>query len=140
LPSLALARVLLVDHDLTSRLTLQTILRAGGYWVDVAATAAEAIEKLDEDRYDLVLSDLHMESDGAGLKVLAHARMKDYKPATALVRSELEVMPAGRPSEVFVKTEGVPALLAKVADLLGDRALRRVARSLRLAAVYQTTV
>lgn len=134
-----MARVLLVDDDLTSRLTLQTILRAGGYWVDVAATAAEAIEKLDEGRYDLVLSDLRMESEDAGLRVLAHARTKEYKPATSLVRSELEVVPTGRPSEVFVKTEGVPALLAKVADLLGDRARRRVARSLRLAAVYQTT-
>src|SRR6266446_882629 len=80
-----LARVLLVDDDPTSRLTLKTVLEAGGYNVDAAASAAEAVGKLDEGEYELVLSDLQMESPEAGLKVLAHARMMEYKPATALI-------------------------------------------------------
>ena len=37
-----LAKVLLVDDDPASRLTLQTVLTAGGYAVDSAASAAEA--------------------------------------------------------------------------------------------------
>src|SRR5579871_5252581 len=82
---LELARVLVVDDDPTSRLTLQTVLEAGGYRVDSAASAAEAVGKLDEQEYELVLSDLQMESPEAGLKVIAHARMMDYKPATAIV-------------------------------------------------------
>ena len=81
------ARVLLVDDDPTARLTLQTVLEAGGYHVDSAASAAEAVGKMDESEYELVLSDMQMESPEAGLKVLAHARMMDYKPATALVTS-----------------------------------------------------
>src|SRR5260370_30374060 len=85
-----LARVLLVDDDPTSRLTLQTVLEAGGYNVDAAASAAEAVGKLDEGEYELVLSDLQMESPEAGLKVLAHAKMMDYKPATALFTSYQE--------------------------------------------------
>src|SRR5947199_2405792 len=80
-----LARVLLVDDDPTSRLTLKTVLEAGGYSVDSAASAAEAVGKLDEGQYELVLSDLQMESPEAGLKVIAHARIMDYKPATALI-------------------------------------------------------
>ncbi len=40
-----LARVLLVDDDPTSRLTLKTVLEAGGYTVDSAASAAEAVGK-----------------------------------------------------------------------------------------------
>ena len=40
---LELARVLLVDDDLTSRLTLKTVLEAGGYAVDSAASAAEPV-------------------------------------------------------------------------------------------------
>src|SRR5277367_2106691 len=82
---LELARVLLVDDDPASRLTLQTVLQAGGYRVDSAASAAEAVGKLDEQEYELVLSDLQMESPEAGLKVIAHARMMSYKPATAIV-------------------------------------------------------
>ena len=46
-----LARVLLVDDDPTSRLTLQTVLEAGGYRVDSAASAAEAFGKLEEQQY-----------------------------------------------------------------------------------------
>src|ERR671921_2622315 len=83
--SLDLARVLVVDDDIASRLTLQTVLEAGGYRVDAAATAAEAVGKMEDQEYELVLSDLQMESPEAGLRVLAHAKMMDYKPATALV-------------------------------------------------------
>src|SRR5579885_1680390 len=89
-----LARVLLVDDDPTARLTLQTVLEAGGYHVDSAASAAEAVGKMDESVYELVLSDMQMESPEAGLKVLAHARMMAYKPATALVASYHESSPA----------------------------------------------
>src|ERR1700730_5685135 len=84
-----LARVLLVDDDPTSRLTLQTVLEAGGYRVDSAASAAEAVGKLEEQEYQVVLSDLQMESPEAGLKVRAHARMMDYKPATAIFTSSV---------------------------------------------------
>src|SRR3977135_958482 len=80
-----LARVLLVDDDPTSRLTLQTLLEAGGYNVDSAASAAEAVGKLDDGEYELVLSDLQMEPPEAGLRVIAHARIMEYKPATALI-------------------------------------------------------
>src|SRR5712671_6211103 len=90
------ARVLVVDDDPTSRLTLQTVLEAGGYHVDSAASAAEAVGKLDEQEYELVLSDLQMESPQAGLKVLAHARMMDYKPATAIVTTYQNANPAPR--------------------------------------------
>ncbi|MDQ2843602.1 MAG: response regulator [Acidobacteriota bacterium] len=83
--ALELARVLLVDDDAASRLTLKAVLEAGGYCVDAASSAAEAVGKLDEQQYELVLSDLQMESPDAGLKVLAHARLMDYKPATAIL-------------------------------------------------------
>ena len=130
-----LARVLLVDDDPTSRLTLQTVLKAGGYTVDSAASAAEAVGKLDDGVYELVLSDLQMESPEAGLKVIAHARMKDYKPATALLKTYQNARPShGKlPSHILIKPEDVPELLSKVAYLISDRATRRMERELRLA-------
>src|SRR6478672_10704882 len=80
--SLGLARVLLVHGDLAPRLALQTILQAGGYTVDVAASPAEAMLKLDESPYELVLTDHRFGSD-----VLAYAKVKEYRPATAVVTS-----------------------------------------------------
>ncbi|MCX7604992.1 MAG: hypothetical protein N2036_13025, partial [Bryobacteraceae bacterium] len=79
----------------------------------------------------LVLSDLAMESPEAGLKVLAHARMKDYRPATALVTSWRAKAPKGsrsRASRMLVEAENVPELLGQVANLIGTRASRRIRR------------
>ena len=133
---LELARVLLVDDDPTSRLTLQTVLQAGGYHVDAAASAAEAVGKLDEKEYELVLSDLQMESPQAGLKVLAHARMMDYKPATAIVTTYQNTQQHVRPvkqARMLIKPEDIPGLLGKVANLISERAARRVQREMRHA-------
>src|SRR5258706_5272261 len=85
--ALDLARVLLVHGELAPRLTLQTLLQAGGYSVDVAATPAEALAKLDEGRYELVISDAEFGSRPAGRRGLAYARVKEYPPATPLLTS-----------------------------------------------------
>ncbi len=156
-----LARVLLVDDDPASRLTLKALLAAGGYNVDAAASAAEAVGKLEEREYELVLSDLQLGSPEAGLKVLAHARTMNYKPATALlttyqnadsehsrpaksgikpgVKSKLKLAPKSsskstqRPNSLLIRPVDVPALFSKVADLIGQRATRRMERELRVA-------
>lgn len=131
---LNLARVLLVDDDVASRLTLQTVLSKCGYWVDVASCASEAVDKLDDSYYDLVLTDLGLESPEAGLKVLSHARLKEYRPATAMIRAYRDSSYpsfAGRPSNVVIETEGVPQFVDRIAELIGLRATRRVARAMR---------
>jgi two-component system cell cycle response regulator CpdR len=134
---LELARVLLVDDNPTSRLTLQTVLEASGYHVDSAASAAEAIPMLDAQEYELVLSDLQMESPEAGLKVLAHARIMDYKPATAIVTTyqnakDQNARPATQ-ARMLITPEDIPGLLGKVANLISQRAARRVQREMRHA-------
>ena len=131
-----LARVLVVDDDPTSRLTLKTVLEASGYNVESAASAAEAVGKLDEGEFELVLSELQLESPEAGLKVIAHARLTDYKPATALIHSYKDAKPVDvRGLSVLIEPEDIPGILGKVADLIGGRATRRLERELRMAGV-----
>jgi CheY-like chemotaxis protein len=135
--SMSLARVLLVDDDPTARLTLQTVLEASGYRVDSAASAAEAVGKMDLDQYELVLSDLQMESPDAGLKVLAHAKMMEYEPAASLFtssRSGHARDPIDR-LRMLIAPEDVPELLTRVADLISERATRIVTRGLKHACV-----
>jgi CheY-like chemotaxis protein len=131
---LMLARVLLADDDPASRLTLQTVLEASGYRVDSAASAAEAVGKMDEAEYELVLSDLHMESPESGLKVLAHARMMEYKPATALITTYQQRRKRDTGRRVLIEPEGVPELLSQVATLISQRATRRIEREMRMMA------
>jgi CheY-like chemotaxis protein len=125
------ARVLIADADPTSRLTLQTVLRAGGYCVDTAASAAEAVHLLDSSEYQLVLTDLEMETPDSGLKVIQHARIKPYQPAAALVTSSAVAHRPSLKGELYIAPEDIPELLEKVAALIGKRATRRLARSLR---------
>jgi DNA-binding NarL/FixJ family response regulator len=123
---LGLAKVLLVHGNLAPRLALQTILQASGYSVDVAASPAEALLKLDESQYDLVLADTEFSSD-----VLPYARVKEYRPATAVVNSS-EPIPDYRErhgSQLSVHTENLPNLLESVAERIGARARRRYRRA-----------
>jgi CheY-like chemotaxis protein len=123
-PSLGLARVLVVHGDLAPRLTLKTILQAGGYSVDVAGSPSEAVTKLDANPYALVLTD----AAPGNRTLLAYARVKKYHPATATVTSFEPAIRCRRgrgPHEIAVRTENVPLLLASVADLIGMRASRR---------------
>jgi CheY-like chemotaxis protein len=127
-----LARILLADGDLASRLTLGTLLTAGGYLVDSVGSASEAVDRLEKNEYHLVLADLRAESEDAGQKILAYAREKCYKPATALVTSFLwsGAQPAVGISEhhIAVENEDVSKMLDRVAELIGLRVSRRVNR------------
>jgi CheY-like chemotaxis protein len=130
--SQTVARVLLADDDPASRLTLQTVLQAGGYRVDSAASAAEALGLMDEQEYELVLSDLSMESPEAGFRVIEHARLMPYRPATAIVTSSATGRQVkNQDSEMLIEPEDLPELLGQIALLISARATRRLARSMR---------
>jgi CheY-like chemotaxis protein len=132
----SVARILLAESDLASRLTLKSLLSAAGYAVDGAATASEAIGKLDTSEYQLVLADLKTESGEAGERLLSYARQKDFLPATALISSDLSETPEGggaselAGSIVRMSHANISYLLARVAELIGNRADRRLRRSL----------
>jgi CheY-like chemotaxis protein len=125
------ARVLVADRVLPSRLALKSILSTAGYAVTGAATSAEAMRKLDEGEYQLVLADLRAESEQAGPGVLAYARQKEFRPATMLIESEMsramELTQLRQP--VQISNDDVCALLDRVASLIGDRADRRSKRA-----------
>jgi len=127
---------LLADTALASRLALKTILSAAGYAVSAAATAAEAIGKLDEGEYQLVLADLRAESDEAGPRLLAYARQKEFRPATALIASDISetsrTTRAGTShnSAVHISNDNVYHLLDRVAELISRRADRRINRAI----------
>jgi CheY-like chemotaxis protein len=133
------ARVLLADTALASRLALKSILSTAGYAVSQAATAAEAVGKLDEGEYQLVLADLRAESEDAGRRLLAYARQKEFRPATALIASDIsettgKVRHGGsQNSAVHISNENVYHLLDRVAELISQRADRRIKRAFHRA-------
>jgi DNA-binding NtrC family response regulator len=101
-------------------------LQAGGYAVDVAASTGEALAKLDDNVYDLVLTDERF-GKTAATDLLAYARVKEYHPATAIITGQQPQRRyrAGHGNHVSVYTENLPHLLERVAYLIGMRASRR---------------
>jgi signal transduction histidine kinase len=69
------ARLLVVDDEESVALTVGEVLRQDGFVVETASSGKEAVARLGEAEYDLVLTDLHMEG-GDGLSVLAEIRRR----------------------------------------------------------------
>jgi DNA-binding response OmpR family regulator len=78
-------RILLVDDELPILLTLKAILEMNSFSVDTAASAREARQKLVASTYDMVITDMRMESESAGYDVIRTAREQSYNPATAIL-------------------------------------------------------
>jgi len=68
-----MARILVVDDSITTRTLEKTILESQGYQVSVAVNGYEALKKLRETHFDLVITDVQMpEMDG--LELLAQIK------------------------------------------------------------------
>jgi CheY-like chemotaxis protein len=78
-------RILLVDDDLAVLLTLKAVLELHGFEVETAASSTEAFVRMDTGVYQMVISDLRMETEDAGLEVIRRAHSQAYDPATALL-------------------------------------------------------
>ena len=78
-------RVLLVDDEVAVLLTLKAVLEISGFDVDTAASAREARSKLKTRVYEMVITDMRMESEQSGRDVIVAARTADYHPAVALL-------------------------------------------------------
>jgi DNA-binding response OmpR family regulator len=78
-------RILLVDDELAIRLTLKAILEMNGFEVETASSAHEAVQKMSSGIYEMVITDLCMETKTAGYDVIRAARRQAYNPATAIL-------------------------------------------------------
>ena len=67
------AKILVVDDEINIREALATILEAEGYEVHAAASAEEAMSKLGEDFFQVVISDMRMDG-GSGMDLLRWIR------------------------------------------------------------------
>jgi len=77
-------KIFIVDDELIMRKSLSGWLERDGYEVDTAESGEEALEKLKETRFDLLLVDIKM--DGiSGLDVLKHVRENDPDVAVVMI-------------------------------------------------------
>ena len=70
--------ILVIDDEPDIRESLETLLSAEGYRVDLAPNATEGLKRLENSTYDLVLLDLMM-PDKSGMQVLEEIRARTAK-------------------------------------------------------------
>ena len=78
-------RILLVDDELAILLTLKAVLELHGFDVETAASAREAKSKIRAHPYHMVITDMRMENERAGIEVVRAAREAEYDPAVAML-------------------------------------------------------
>jgi DNA-binding NtrC family response regulator len=116
-------RILVVEDEESLRITLAANLELEGYEVVEACNGKEAIDLLDNGKFDLVLSDIRMPR-ATGVDVLLHA--KEHHPGVPVVLMTAYAM------EDQVRTamsEGVFAVLKKPFDF--SAAAAAIVRALR---------
>ena len=78
-------RILLVDDEVAVLLTLKAVLEISGFDVEMASSAREAKSKLKLRQFEMVITDMRMESEESGREVIVAARTAAYHPAVALL-------------------------------------------------------
>ena len=99
-------RILLVDDDVAVLLTLKAVLEMHGFEVQTAQSVTDAAQKLAAGTYQMVITDMRMETDTAGQQVVQIARQQKYQPATA-------ILTAYPPDEGDWRESGAGSLLVK---------------------------
>jgi DNA-binding response OmpR family regulator len=114
-------RILLVDDEVAVLLTLKAVLEISGFEVDTAASAREGVSKLHTREYQMLITDMRMENDAAGVEVIKAARVASYHPAVALLTAfpvaeeDWQEMGADR---LLVKPMHTRILLKQIEDLI----------------------
>lgn len=120
-------RVLLVDDEVAVLLTMKAVLEISGFDVDTATSARDGRNKIRTNEYQMVITDMRMESDAAGREVIQAARTAPYHPAVALLtafpveQDDWEDMGADR---MLVKPMQTPALIRQLENLLETHAAK----------------
>jgi DNA-binding response OmpR family regulator len=116
-------RILLVDDEVPVLLTLKAVLEISGFDVDTAASAREGVSKLHTREYQMLITDMRMEHDVAGVEVIKAARAANYHPAVALLTAfpvaEEDWQEMGA-DKLLVKPMHTRILLQQIEDLIAS--------------------
>jgi DNA-binding NtrC family response regulator len=114
-------KLLVVEDDPAVRTTLVTFLELEGYVVDAVSSTEEALERLEQSSYPIVISDIYIDQR-TGLDVLDAARRRDPRCSVILMTAR------GTMETVMAATRGGAFdYVAKPFDL--DRMLETVKRA-----------
>ncbi len=121
-------RVLLVDDDLPVLNTLKAVFETKDFEVTTASSAKDATHKLARASFDLVVTDMRMETDTSGYEVVRSAKQQNNNPVVVIL-SAYPISPAdwrqAGADAMFMKGGGVFRILEEIERLLRSSASQR---------------
>ena len=122
-----LVRVLVVDNDIVHARTMGEVLSRLAYQVVVVGSGTEGAKKLEQESFDVVVTDLMM-NDIGGLEILARAKKSSAETEVIVVTGHGTV-----PSAVAAMQQGASTYLQKPLDLAHLRtAVEKASEGVRL--------
>lgn len=118
-------RILVVDDDLDVRNLMLLVLAGEGYEVEGVAGGPEALQRLAQDPYDLIICDLDMPAvDGAAVYRVSRAMLTPRPPVLFISgfhdAAQYSAFLRDTAAPVLAKPFDIDTLCKAVADLLGD--------------------
>ncbi len=124
-------RLLIVDDEEMMRTFLREVLSEEGYEIELAASGDEAVERLEADAFDIVLTDIVMPGmDGLGVVAAARKMPTDLDVIVmtgyASMETAVESMKLGA-ADYITKPFNIDQIRIIVANVVKERRLRRQA-------------
>lgn len=116
-------RLLFVDDESSIRMTLPRILAQEGFEVQVAASVREALHIINQEKFDVLLTDLNIDGVGDGFVLVSAMRrvqpdavnliltgFPDFQSALEGIRKQVD--------DYFTKPADIPALVSTIKEKL----------------------
>jgi CheY-like chemotaxis protein len=122
---MAVTKILLVDDDALLNTIMRSLLEREGFDITVASNVAEALKLISSERYDVLLSDLHMPGAADGLTVISAMRHLNPNAIAVLLTSFPEMDVAAQAilrqaDEIMIKrtdpTEMIESIKRRIAS------------------------
>jgi len=135
-------RLLLVGDNDDVRAVFREGLEGSGFEVVTAASVNEALRLISMEKFDVLLSDLHMPDAGDGLTVVSAMRHAHPNAVTLVLSSYPALQEAMgaillEPDEVLVKPVGLAAVTETIRKKLSNPSPRMSMKKERVAAILE---
>ncbi len=118
------SKILVVDDEPSVLLTYRLLLEQKGYDVTAVLSGQEAIQRLGQQPFDLLLCDLSLEEQRSGFDVVEFAQEKHPKLRSALLTGYATVEATERAEKsgvaMLFKPIDIEQFFATISRLLGD--------------------
>jgi CheY-like chemotaxis protein len=127
---MAAIKILLVDDDDVQNMIMRKLLEREGFNMTIAANVAQALRLISSERYDVLLSDLHMPGASDGLTVISAMRHLNPNAIAILLTGFPEMDVAAQAilrqaDEIMIKRTDVAELVELIKRRIADGTAHR---------------